>query len=121
MFATSGRARLAYDRTGGDGGADVLLVHAGVNDRRSRRHVVDRLAPRHRCVAYDARGYGETTYERDEGWSPRDDALAVLDAAGLERPVVVACSMGGQAAVALALAHPERVAGLVLIGTAGPR
>src|SRR5215218_4933461 len=118
MFATSGRARLAYDRTGGDGGVDVLLIHAGVNDRRSWRHVIERLAPRHRCVAYDMRGYGETTYEREEGWSPRDDALAVLDAAGLERPVVVACSMGGQAAIDLALAHPDRVAALALIGTA---
>jgi pimeloyl-ACP methyl ester carboxylesterase len=118
MFATSGHARLAYDVTGGDGGVDVLLIHAGVNDRRSWRHVIERLAPRHRCVAYDMRGYGETTYEREEGWSPRDDALAVLDAAGLERPVVVACSMGGQAAIDLALAHPDGVAALALIGTA---
>ena len=29
MFATSGRARLAYDDTGAEGGADVLLIHAG--------------------------------------------------------------------------------------------
>lgn len=118
MVATSGRARLAYDSTGGEGGADVLLIHAGVNDRRGWHHVIERLTPRHRCVAYDRRGYGETTYERDDGWSPVADAVAVLDAAGLVRPVVVACSMGGQVAVDLALAHPERVAGLVLIGAA---
>jgi pimeloyl-ACP methyl ester carboxylesterase len=118
MFASSGRARLAYDTTGVKDGADVLLIHAGVNDRRSWRHVVERLGPRHRCVAYDMRGYGETTYEREDGWSPVADAIAVLDAAGLERPVVVACSMGGQAAIDLTLAHPDRVAGLLLIGTA---
>jgi pimeloyl-ACP methyl ester carboxylesterase len=118
MFATSGRARLAYESTGVQGGADVLLIHAGVNDRRSWQHVVERLAPRHRCVAYDMRGFGETTYERENGWSPVSDALAVIDAAGLAQPVVVACSMGGQAAIDLALAHPDRVAGLVLIGTA---
>ena len=118
MFATSGRARLAYDVSGFPGGADVLLIHAGVNDRRSWRHVIDRLGSRHRCVSYDMRGYGETTYEREEGWSPVADALAVLDAAGMERPVVVACSMGGQTALDLALAHPGRVAGLLLIGTA---
>jgi len=118
MFATSGRAQLAYDVTGPDDGAGVLLIHAGVNDRRSWQHVVDRLSPRHRCVAFDMRGYGETTYERDDGWSPVADAVAVLDAAGLERPVVVACSMGGQAAIDLTLAHPDRVAGLLLIGTA---
>src|SRR4051794_33903303 len=116
MIAESGRARIAYKVTGD--GPDVLLIHAGVNDRRSWRHVVDRLAPRLRCVAYDARGYGETTYEREDGWSPPGDALAVLDAAGVERAIVVACSMGGQTALDLVLAHPERVRALVLIGSA---
>jgi pimeloyl-ACP methyl ester carboxylesterase len=118
MFATSGRAALAYESTGVAGGAEVVLIHAGVNDRRSWRHVVERLSTRHRCVAFDMRGFGETRYEREDGWSPVADAVAVLDAAALARPVVVACSMGGQTAIDLALAHPDRVAGLVLIGTA---
>jgi pimeloyl-ACP methyl ester carboxylesterase len=56
VFAASSSAQLAYDVTGAEGGADVLRIHAGVTDRRSWRHVVERLAPRHRCVAYDARG-----------------------------------------------------------------
>jgi pimeloyl-ACP methyl ester carboxylesterase len=116
VFATSGRAELAYDSTGD--GPGVLLIHAGVNDRRSWKHVIERLSPRHRCVAYDMRGFGETTYEREDGWSPTADALAVLDAARLERPVVVACSMGGQTAIDLALAHPDRVGALLLIGPA---
>jgi len=118
MFASSGRAQLAYECTGVLDGAGVLLIHAGVNDRRSWQHVVERLSSRHRCVAFDARGLGETVYEREDGWSPVRDAIAVLDAAGLQRPVVVACSMGGQTAIDLTLAHPDRVAGLVLIGTA---
>ena len=118
MFVTSGRARIAYDSNGGEDGADVLLVHAGVNDRRSWGHVVARLTPRHRCVTFDARGYGDTIYDPEDGWSPVADALAVLDAAQLDRPMLVACSMGGQAAIDLTLAHPDRVAGLVLIGSA---
>jgi pimeloyl-ACP methyl ester carboxylesterase len=118
MFASSGRAQLAYQSIGVLGGADVLLIHAGVNDRRSWQHVVKRLSSRHRCVAFDARGFGETVYERENGWSPVSDAVAVLDAAGFPRPVVVACSMGGQTAIDLTLAHPDRVAGLALIGTA---
>jgi pimeloyl-ACP methyl ester carboxylesterase len=118
MFATSGRARIAYESWDGEGGGDVLLIHAGVTDRRSWRHVVDRLSPRHRCVAFDARGYGETSYEPEDGWSRVADALAVLDAVQLQRAVVVACSMGGEAAIDLALAHPDRVAGLILIGSA---
>ena len=118
MFATSGRAQLAYDCDGVQDGADVLLIHAGVTDRRSWRHVVERLRPRHRCVAYDTRGYGETVYELEDGWSPVADALAVLDAAGVQRVAIVACSRGGQTAIDLTLAHPDRVVGLVLIGTA---
>src|ERR1700694_5498714 len=118
MFATSGRARLAYECAGVEGGANALLIHAGVNDRRSWQHVIERLSPRHRCVAFDTRGFGETVYEREDGWSPVTDALAVLDAAGFEQPIVIACSMGGQTSIDLALAHPDRVAGLVLIGAA---
>ncbi len=118
MFAISGRAQLAYDCKGVAGGADVLLIHAGVNDRRSWRHVVERLSPHHRCITFDMRGFGETRFESEDGWSPVADALAVLDTVGVERAVVVACSKGGQAAIDLALAHPDRVAGLALIGPA---
>jgi pimeloyl-ACP methyl ester carboxylesterase len=118
LFATSGHARLAYEVAGADGGRDVLLIHAGVNDRRSWRDVIERLAPVHRCTAYDTRGFGETVYEREDGWSPVLDATAVLDAAGVERAVVIASSMGGQAAIDLALAHPDRVVALLLIGPA---
>jgi pimeloyl-ACP methyl ester carboxylesterase len=118
VFANSGRARIAYDVTGGGEGADVLLIHAGVNDRRSWRRVIARLGSRYRCLAFDMRRYGETMYEREDGWSTVTDALAVLDAEGMARPVVVGCSAGGEAAIDLALAHPGRVAGLCLIGTA---
>src|SRR5262249_41994986 len=81
MFGESGKARLAYEVTGA--GPDVLLIHAGVNDRRSWRHVIERLAPHYRCVAFDMRGHGETVYEPERGWSPVADAVAVLDAAGV--------------------------------------
>ena len=118
LLATSGRARLAYHISGATDGADVLLIHAGVTDRRSWHHVVDRLGMRHRCVAYDMRSYGETRYETEEGWSPVTDAVAVLDAAEIGKAVVIASSMGGRDAVDLTLAYPDRVTGLVLIGTA---
>ncbi|HET8961579.1 alpha/beta hydrolase [Nocardioides sp.] len=119
MFTDSGAARLAYDVAGPDRPVhDLLLLHAGVTDRRSWQPLVDSLADRHRCVRYDARGYGETTYEPEVGWSPVEDAVAVLDAAGVDSAVVVAGSMGGAVALDLALAHPDRVRALVLIGSA---
>jgi pimeloyl-ACP methyl ester carboxylesterase len=119
MFATSGRARIAYDVSGdGAAGADVVLMHAGVTDRRSWSAVIERLAPRHRCTSFDARQFGETTYEPQDGWSNVDDAIAVMDAAAVDRAVLVAGSMGGANAIDVALAYPDRVRGLALIGPA---
>ncbi len=79
--------------------------------------MIDRLRPHHRCISYDARGYGQTTYAPEEGWSSVTDALAVLDAAQSDRAYVVAASMGGRVALDLAVAVPGRVSGLVLIGS----
>jgi pimeloyl-ACP methyl ester carboxylesterase len=115
--AISGNAQLAWEAIGEVAGRDVLLIHAGVTDRRSWTGVVERLSPTHRCLTYDARGYGETRYEPEAGWSPVRDALAVLDAAGSERACVVGASMGGKTALDLTLQHPQRVSGLVLIGS----
>jgi pimeloyl-ACP methyl ester carboxylesterase len=78
---------------------------------------VEQIAPAHRCVTYDARGYGETLYEPEEAWSPVTDAVAVLDAAACEQAWVVAASMGGRTAIDLVFRYPERVTGLVLIGS----
>ena len=116
MQITSGKATLSAE-SHGSGSPDVLLVHAGVTDQRSWHHVIDRLSD-HRCLTYDARGYGRTTYEQQDGWSQVDDALAVLDAHDVGSAVVIGCSMGGRTSIDLALTHPERVRALVLIGPA---
>jgi pimeloyl-ACP methyl ester carboxylesterase len=115
MEIPTGSAVLAAEETGS--GPDVLMVHAGVTDQRSWRQVVETL-PEHRCLTFDARGYGRTTYERAEGWSKVTDALAVLDAYGVDRAVVVGASMGGKTSLDLTLLHPDRVRALVLIGPA---
>ncbi|HEX4472134.1 MAG TPA: alpha/beta hydrolase [Nocardioides sp.] len=116
MEITSGNATLSSE-SHGSGSLDVLLVHAGVTDQRSWTHVVGRL-PDHRCLTYDARGYGRTTYTPQDGWSPVGDAVAVLDAYEAGSAVVVGASMGGRTAIDLALTHPDRVQALVLVGPA---
>lgn len=116
MQITSGKAQLASE-SHGTGEPTVLLIHAGVTDQRSWRSVVDRL-PGRRCLTYDARGFGGTTYEEQDGWSAVDDAVAVLDAYDVREAVVVGCSMGGRTSIDLALTHPDRVRALVLIGPA---
>ena len=116
MQITSGAAQIAA-KEHGSGEPAVLFMHAGVTDQRSWQHVVDRL-PDHRCLTYDQRGYGRTTYEREDGWSSVGDAVAVLDAYDVDSAVVVGCSMGGRGSLHLALTHPERVRALVLIAPA---
>ena len=121
MEIVSGKAVLSAESHGA-GSPDVLLIHAGVNDQRSWSHVVARLSD-HRCLTYDQRGYGRTTYALEDGWSQVDDAIAVLDAYDVSSAVVIGCSMGGRGALHLALVRPERVRALVLIApavTGGP-
>lgn len=70
-------------------------------------------------VAYDARGHGASTPAPDPGTysydAMVDDAVAVLDALGIERAAVAGQSMGSATALGLALRHPDRVASLVII------
>lgn len=112
----SGRARLAAEATGR--GDALLMIHAGVTDRTSWDALIDRIGDGVRAVRYDARGYGETVYDAEDGWSPVTDALAVLDAFEPGAAIVIGCSMGGRTAIDLTLAHPRRVSALVLIAPA---
>ncbi|HTM79268.1 MAG TPA: alpha/beta hydrolase, partial [Devosia sp.] len=68
------------------------------------------------AVAYDRRGYGETT-AADAPFSHLDDLVALLDALDIHAAVLVGCSMGGGLAVDFALAFPGRVIGLALLAT----
>lgn len=98
-------------------GPDLLFLHAGVTDQRSWEAVITRIRG-HRSITIDQRGFGLTSYEPEARWSPVQGAIRVLDATTTDRAVVVGSSLGGRVAVDLALDHPERVAGLVLIAPA---
>lgn len=73
----------------------------------------------HDVLAYDARGHGAS----DPAPSPEaytyadlaEDLISVMDEAGFDRAVLAGASMGAHTAVRVALEHPERVAGLVLV------
>jgi pimeloyl-ACP methyl ester carboxylesterase len=109
---------LATDRWPGDG-PTVVLLHAGVADRRGWTEVADRLARTGLdVVAYDRRGFGGSP-PGDAPFSHLDDLRAVLDATAGDRPAwLVGNSMGGALALDAAVTAPERVAGLVLIAPA---
>jgi 3-oxoadipate enol-lactonase len=108
-------ASLAYDDDGT--GPAVVLLHAGIADRRMWREQVGPLSVMHRVIRLDLRGYGESTLTRTP-FAHHDDVVALLDHLGIQRAVLVGCSFGGAVAVDTALAYPDRVAGLALIGSA---
>ncbi|MFY1680216.1 alpha/beta fold hydrolase [Micromonospora sp. WMMD730] len=106
---------LGYDETGD--GSPVLLLHAGIADRRMWHGVRDALADRHRVICLDLRGYGESALP-PESFAHHDDVRAVLDALGIAQAALVGCSFGGAVAIDTALAYPQRVSALALFGTA---
>jgi pimeloyl-ACP methyl ester carboxylesterase len=107
---------LAGERWPGNDGL-VVLLHEGVADRRGWRQVAQLLAPRVTAVAYDRRGYGESAVSTAP-FRHVDDLLAVLDQEEAGPAWLVGASAGGGLALDAALLAPDRVAGLVLIGTA---
>jgi pimeloyl-ACP methyl ester carboxylesterase len=114
-FFRSGRARLAAEC--GGSGAPVVLLHAGVADRRMWSNQLQWLSAEYRAVAYDRRGFGQTAHA-DEPYSQVKDLLAVLDAMTDDAAILVGCSQGGRIAIDTALAHPDRVRALVLVAPA---
>jgi pimeloyl-ACP methyl ester carboxylesterase len=109
---------LALDDSGE--GRPVVLAH-GLT--ATRRYVVmgSTALQRsgHRVIAYDARGHGASSPAPDPHQYTYEelgrDLEAVLDGQGIERAVLAGASMGAHTLLWLALARPERVAGLVLI------
>ena len=109
-------ARLTYDTAGNPGDPAIVFIHAGVATRVMWDPQFHDLAHDHFVVRYDTRGFGESPGENVQ-FANRDDLIRILDAVGLERATLVGCSRGGGIALDTALEHPDRVAGLVTIGS----
>ena len=104
-------------------GVPVLLTHgfgatAGMWDPN-----IDALSVDRPVIVWDQRGHGASDAPDDmDGYSEQisvADMAAILDAAGADRAVLGGMSLGGYLSLAFHLAHPLRVAALVLIDT-GP-
>jgi 3-oxoadipate enol-lactonase len=105
-------ARIAYDVAGS--GPAVLLLHAGIGDRRMWDAQVPAFAERFTVIRCDARGFGETR-KPDAPFSPYADAIGILDHLGIARAHVIGVSMGSQTAIEVAIVAPERVSALVAV------
>ncbi len=120
-FATaSDGVRIHYEVIGFGRRPPVLFVQGLGAEKNSWNLQRAALALRWRTVALDNRGAGRSdkpdgTYDLEQ---MADDAIAVLDDAGIESAHVVGLSMGGAISQIIALKHPNRVRSLTLVATA---
>ena len=109
---------LAYRDTGGDGPA-VVFMHGFLMDHTMFDAQIEALSGDFRCVAFDARGFGQTKWD-GQAFSLYDtvaDCLGLMDHLGIAQANIVGMSQGGYAALRLALKHPDRLKSLVLMST----
>ena len=111
--------RLNVSQTGA--GEPLLLIMGTTGSLGFWEPLVAPFAQRHHVIAFDSRGLGQSERgeERITMASLAADAAALLDALEIERAHVLGWSLGSAVAQELALAHPDRVGGLVLYGTWG--
>lgn len=108
---------------GGNGSATpVLFVHSFAGSAQQWQPQLDHLRQSRRAVAFDLRGHGQSDPSPTNDYSIQaatDDIGVVVDRLAIDRFVLVGHSMGGDAAIAYAGVHPDRVAGLVIEGAGG--
>ncbi|WP_082680845.1 alpha/beta fold hydrolase [Mycolicibacterium novocastrense] len=107
-------------------GHPVLLIHgggAGADAQGNWAGCWKTFSGQFRTIAYDMLGYGGTLADQEDFVYSQDARVehlrGFLDAKGLEKVSLVGNSMGGAAALGLAIHHPERVHTLTLMGSAG--
>jgi pimeloyl-ACP methyl ester carboxylesterase len=116
-YASRGAFELYYESTGA--GTPVLLVNGQAMTLATWWRTVPVLAKSFRVLTFDQRDMGRSGHSPWPYTVPQmaADAVAVLDAAEVERAHVYGISLGGMVAQEFALMYPERVAALVLGAT----
>ena len=112
--------RIHYEVTGRPGATPILMIQGLGASKNAWNLQRIAMATRFRSISLDNRGAGRS----DKPTQPftleqmADDALAVLDAAGVETAHVVGASMGGVISQIIAVKYPHRVRSLTLVCTA---
>src|ERR671916_3300001 len=116
--------RVFYEVYGAGEPTFLLLPTWSIIHSRHWKAQIPYLARHARVVTFDGRGNGRSDRPAAvEAYAEREfaaDALAVMDATGTERAVIVGLSAGTLWGVLLAAEHPERVESAAFIGPAAP-
>ncbi|HYL06012.1 MAG TPA: alpha/beta hydrolase [Thermoanaerobaculia bacterium] len=121
----AGPAGNLFVRDSGAGAGDrlpVLFVHGLAGNGGQWALQLDHLRRRRRALAVDLRGHGDSDPADDGAYDVAAlaaDVVAVADHFALRRFVLAGHSMGAAVAIAYAAAHPQRVAGLLLVDPNG--
>ena len=119
VHATDG-TRIHYEVTGKSGATPVLMIQGLGASKNAWNLQRIAMATRFRIISFDNRGAGRSEKPTEPFTLEQmaDDALAVLDAAGIETAHVVGASMGGVISQIVAVKYPHRVRSLTLVCTA---
>jgi pimeloyl-ACP methyl ester carboxylesterase len=107
-----------YEDTGK--GTPIVLIHGIGGDTTEWSLLVPELSKEARCIAVDLRGHGKSE-KPDQPYTQdmfADDVAALLNTMKIDKAYICGISMGGFVALKMALNHPEKVSGLILIDTA---
>jgi len=113
-YVDVGGGRLYCEQAGS--GMLVVLIHGGFLDHRMWDGQFAPVAERYRAIRYDVRAHGRS-HSDSVPFADQDDLRRLLDALAVPSAVIVGLSMGGRIAVDFALTDPDRVAGLLLVGS----
>nr|AUN35554.1 putative hydrolase [uncultured bacterium] len=121
--SVTGPAGAIYvDDGGGVEGLPVLFLHAFGGDSGQWAHQLSHVRHQRRAIAIDLRGHGKSAAPKELDYRVDDfvkDLEAVVEKLKLPRFVLVGHSLGGAVAIHYAGKHPDKVAGLVVVGAPG--
>ena len=119
LHATDG-TRIHYEVTGKSGATPVLMIQGLGASKNAWNLQRIAMATRFRIISFDNRGAGRSDKPEEPFTLEQmaDDAIAVLDAAGIDTAHVVGASMGGVISQIVAVKFPHRVRSLTLVCTA---
>ena len=109
---------------GRDGGEPILFLHGFPESHRTWRNQLDALSRDHFVIAPDQRGFAGS--DRPEGVEQYEtgkivqDAMALMDALGIDRFTLAGHDWGGAVAWSTALQHPIRVERLIVVNAPHP-